>query len=149
VRKFFVSSIVSLVLLVAIPMTANASVGSLVAGMLLGSSMSSNDDESVQAEGNANVLYLMPRVIERVTDPLGMRLTSVRTLDASFRSGHSVREIFHGLSFPKGKTAENYEVLQVVRVMDRGDADNPCLWFTYIEKDKIISLNELPAPGQK
>ncbi len=100
--------------------------------MIVGSAMSSGS--TVQGDAMANILYTAPRVSERVTDPLGMRTAYVRA------GTDTLREQFSKI---RGD-AIKFEILQVMRVMDQGNADRVYLWFVYIEKEKVIPLDQLP-----
>ena len=81
----------------------------------------------------------MPYAADRVTDPLAMRTAYVKTWN-----GASLLDTF---ASGVGRN-DKYEILQVVRVMDQGNADRVYFWFTYIEKDKVKSLESVKPKAQ-
>ena len=136
-RKLFVSCITSIALLAAIPSMASAQ-SSLLLGMMIGSAMSSG---SIQGDISPNVLYVMPRAAERIKDPLAMRTAQ----SGPSYDKYPIRERFNAAI---GRGADNYELLQVVRVADQGNADRIYLWFTYIDKSLVTPLAQLPPLAQ-
>lgn len=143
--RTFVRILVTALSIICAPMAAQAQ--GFLFGVIAGSSLSSGGTTVHGGDGSANVLYLMPRVAERISDPLAMRVMATAG-GGDDCAGVIARRNFGNMTLRQHFAAtvsqpERYEVLQVVRTM-RPDGAN-CLWFTFIERDKIRPLASLPA----
>jgi hypothetical protein len=108
--------------------------------MVLGAGIAGNND-SVGNSGGMNLLYVMPRATERISDPLGMRQTSTECLYYNgSNNGRTIREAFAATI----QDSEQYEMLQVVRTSAADSTGCLRYWITFIEKDKVIPLELLP-----
>ncbi|MES2203550.1 MAG: hypothetical protein V4474_04485 [Patescibacteria group bacterium] len=141
-RKLIVAGLVGLSLLAA----PSAKAGGFILGMVVASMMSSGS-HTLQAD-MPNVLYVMDRVAERVTDPLGMRTGTMSIRDMN---GITIRGAFKKMFEAAGRPQadENHEILQVLRVSHEGTGGIIYLWFTYIEKDKLVPIEKLPKLAQQ
>lgn len=141
--KGFASALVVISLLFGSAVQARAQV-SFLAGMVVGGVLFGGD---AQGGGSANVLYVLPRASERVRDPLAVRLVS--SYEDNFYKGalakKSLFEIFAFSlnSWDSSKMASKYEILQIVRAIDGSNTERASIWFAYIEKEKVIPLNQL------
>ena len=93
--------------------------------------------------GDSNVLYVMPRVCERVKEPLEMKMTATYSMyfgPHSSDAGKSLKELFKETVTGSDK----YEILQVTRVLDSKDLAKAVVWFVYIEKELVVPLEKLP-----
>ncbi len=150
-HKFFVVGVISFALFVAIPLVAQAD---FLLGMAVGSAMSSGDDDQATGNGGGDVLYTAPRIAERISNPLEIRIIASKSQCFSSKGdfsyggncgGMAIQEIFNHVI--EGKESQ-YIILQVKRVV--GTNNQWCvLWFTYIEKDKIIPLEKLSSIERK
>lgn len=120
---------------------------SFLLGMLLGSAMSG--DVVQGSEGNPNLVYVAPRVAERVKDPMDLRFVSVGFRNDNGLYGMTMRQLF-ARALPNPKEADKYEVVQIIRIASQGSAYDPYVWFTYIDRSLLIALEKLPpAPPKK
>ena len=120
----------------------------LGAGMLLGSG---GDGTTVAAAG-ATVIYGTPRVSERVKDPLGIKFASISVRpvsedlgNGSFRLSKDVGITLFAMFARVEKNPERYEVLQVVRIFDGQYPYIAAFWFSYVPKESVIPLEQLPS----
>ena len=151
INKVAVSFIFAIFLLgVAIP-TANAQIGFLL-GTMTGAILFGGDDQQFGAS-SANVVYTLPRASERVTDPLGIKFASTPKLSFRVPSSYNGRPSYNVDETALGSTIYslfrsvesrgNYEILQVIRVIDSQSPATAVFWFAYIEKEKVLSLEAL------
>jgi hypothetical protein len=139
-KKFFLALCVMFAL-VGFVSNANADFATgLVIGNMLGGNMLGGNDVS-RGGSEANVLYVMPRVSERIKEPLQMR--TVVSADTCVRTdGNTLSEDFVNSIDNSGK----YEVLQVLRVQNVDTTRCFRYWFTYIEKNYVIPVEQLSQP---
>ncbi|MDP3958247.1 MAG: hypothetical protein Q8Q36_02155 [bacterium] len=153
-RKFFATSLVGLALLAGIPSVAQAQC--LLCGIIgfaIGSSTSGvNAHPQDVSGGGGAVLYIAPRISERITEPLAVRIAS--TPVAGFSSGTEWKYKWKGTTIQQifEKTVEKPEqfvVLEVMRVVSPSDINAATFWFAYLEKDKVVPLERLTPREQK
>lgn len=144
-RKIFVNVLASFVLLTGASVAQAQCLLCGIVGFALGSSASS---AAGNAGGGGAVLYIAPRIPERITDPLGVRLVASRQMGFSDQywknpmGGATIQNIFD-----KTVAGSNqYVVLEVVRVIAPEQNEVAVFWFAYIEKGKVLPLEKLPSP---
>jgi hypothetical protein len=122
--KFAVSFVLAVlsVLVFSAPVLAQSSSATKVSGM--------TDDP--------NIVYIMPKLDQRVKNPMGVRCKSVRYY-ASY--GDSLWSIFSSTV----SDASKYVILKVVRVPFESNPDTAAFWFDYIEKEYVVPLDGPPA----
>jgi len=139
-------------LLVNIPSVSHADFTTgMIVGGIFGAAISGGSESSGI---NENMLYVAPRIGERIADPLSIRLicTNSSLFDAGWKRGGST---WNNRGDQAGKTIQQlfdstvdnpnqYVILQVVRVINQGNNTSAVFWFAYIEKEKVIPLDKLP-----
>ncbi len=91
------------------------------------------------ANGGAMVLYVASEeMLKRVQNPLMVKLATIYYHDDKDLTLH---DLFKN-SLSSGRSArvlvaDNYEILQVVRVFDGERPDRGAIWFCYIEKNQL------------
>jgi hypothetical protein len=153
-RKFFVSGLVSLALFASVSSTAQAQCllcGTV--GFALGSSTSAHASlQDVSAGSGGAVLYVAPRISERINDPLGVHIAVSDTRRFSMNRGDSsgpgkgmtIQQIFNITV----KEADRYIVLEVMRVINPNYTNVAVFWFAYLEKEKVTPLDKLPTTAK-
>jgi len=153
---------VVLSMLVSVPI-ANAQ-GGFILGLVTGGLLF-GDGTQTGAGNSANVMYTMARASERVKEPLQIRQVAIGVelyVADSYRPGGDVvltleEEFGRAISIYNGqakdykkpplKSAETYEILQAARLFnERGQIGG--ILFTFIEKNKVIPLDQLPKLKQ-
>lgn len=127
---------------------ANANIFAL--GLLAAAAAGS---DSVEEENvGVNVLYTLPRVRERLVNPLGVRLVSTPALrldcqpdDGVCRKGMTLVELFQ----EEVKEADKFVLLQVLRVMHRSDSYKAYFWFVFTEPENLRPISELEPVEEK
>ncbi|OHA13220.1 MAG: hypothetical protein A2909_01450 [Candidatus Tagabacteria bacterium RIFCSPLOWO2_01_FULL_39_11] len=108
----------------------------LAAGVLLGG----GDNAS---NSGAMIIYTMSHVSERVKDFSSIRFSSTPLLrfdedNTQYGArGKSIYNLFKNAE----PNADNFEILQVVRVFD-SPSNHASLWFAYIEKSSVLPLKK-------
>ncbi len=148
-RKLFLGGFIGIMTLISVT-PAHAGFGSgLATGLILSSMMSNGSNTVVSGSSAGDVIYALPYVSERVTDPLGVRMICSEKQSFNKTSepatydnlgGQTLRAIFQG----KVKDPDKYEILQVIRIIDPENTYRANLWFSYIEKEKVTPLDKLP-----
>jgi hypothetical protein len=151
--KYLVSGLVGLAMFAGIPSIANAQC--LLCGIIgfaIGSSTSGAKATPQDVSGGGAVLYIAPRIAERITEPLSVRIAS--TPVAGFSSstdwtykwkGMTIQQIFE-------KTVdkpEQYVVLEVMRVVNPSNPNAANFWFAYLENEKVTPLDKLSSLAEK
>jgi len=143
-------TLIVIVALTTAPLAAHAQ-ASFIFGMVVGSALSSSGDTTVANQGAMNIMYVMPRVAERVTDPLGVRSAASPCYLYSEEKpdGWGWTRVYHPYSLREffAKTVENpdkYTILQAVRTTAATETGCVRMIFAFIENDKIRPLESLP-----
>lgn len=146
-RKLFVGGLLALAMLVGSVTTAQAQcAGCFIFGYILGSSTGGSTDVQERAATNGEVIYVLPRLAERINDPLDIRVatTGQQSFEAGSKGGWSFQDLFNELL---GDKSDKYTVLRVKEVLD---PQNPtwrsAYWFYFIENEKLKPLDLLPPP---
>ncbi|MBI2054781.1 MAG: hypothetical protein HYT39_01635 [Candidatus Sungbacteria bacterium] len=153
-RKFFATGLVGLALLAGPTSVAQAQCLLCgVIGFAIGSSTSGvNATPQDVSGGGGAVLYIAPRISERITEPLAVRIAS--TPVAGFSSdtgwnykwkGMTIQQIFEKTV----KNPEQFVVLEVMRVVNPSNTNAATFWFAYLEKHKVVPLERLTPREQK
>jgi hypothetical protein len=106
---------------------------------------------SSQGGGSAGaVLYIAPRIAERIVDPLAVHIVSSATRNYSNIGRHVAgTDRWEGLTIQQifertVQRHEQYVVLEVVRIVHPEENASATFWFTYIEKEKLLPLSLPP-----
>lgn len=116
--------------------------GGFLLGLATGAILFGGDETTV---GNgSNIIYTLPRVSERVKDPLLIRLVSQELsfdITGYGGAGKTLWELFK----ERVENADKFTILQIVRVFDESQQTRAAIWFAYTETTNIIPLEKLPA----
>lgn len=117
------------------------------AGFLLGvgaGALFFGGDDGASGSGVA-LIYVAPKsLLNRVKNPFAARFSGV----ILYNSGVTLEQLFSA-SLPddqKGKD-KDYEILQIVRIVDGQASKRVAFWFIYIEK-RSLAPPEIPGPGK-
>lgn len=143
-KKIFLVVLSAIVLFSFAP---KANSQSFLLGMVTGALLFGDGEQA--GGGTGSVVYTLPRASERVKDPLGVRTSST---SASFsgnyneNNGVTWRELFNKsiVNEKKKYSPNDLEILQIVRVINPGNLEYATFWFSYIEKEKVVPLDQLP-----
>lgn len=156
--KKILSAVLSVFLVLGAAQAAQAQLVFL-AGMGVGAAMTSGDDNcrSYSEQNYVRVMYQLPKLAERVKDPLSVAFVVIKD-DLAFNGGGggqleniSMRDVFASAVRPRGP-AEKFEILEVAMYINRDDPRQATIWFAYCPKEQVAS-NELfsvtiPVPGK-
>ena len=136
--RMFSKLLIALLALTLAPAAASAQ-ASFLFGVVVGSALSSGTASS--SEVSPNVIYSMPRVAERVREPLAIRIVASDCFrNSDSRNGKSVMEYFIG----SVRDWAEYEILQAVRTTAADNTGCVRIFFAFIEKSKVRPLENLP-----
>ncbi len=117
---------------------SHAGTGSFMFGYLIGSS-----GQSSKGASSADVIYMAPAAtMEQVSDPLAVRQDVSENLSSRIVEGMTLQEVFNRMI---GNDAGKYVILQAVRVIDPSYVGRAYMWFTFIEKSKLVSTEKAKA----
>jgi hypothetical protein len=119
-------------------------------GMATGAGLFGGDGDNHMGGGSSSVLYVAPEdVLKRIKNPLAIMQTVYRGGPSYdyIKRGWTLYQLFQRSIklLSKANRAEDYEVLQVIRVFDGTNPAEAVIWFCYIEKSQISAL----SPKQK
>lgn len=148
-NKFVSALVVTVAMFVSIPAAQAQCLLCGVIGFALGSS-SGDNASPMRAGGGGSVLYVAPRIAERISNPLEVHIASTNYLRfykisdrvPEYTMGHTVQQVFDKTVPNSGK----YVILEVMRVISPENASVAVFWFAYIEKEKMHSLESLVQP---
>jgi hypothetical protein len=161
-KNLFRTALLAMGLIFGVSQAAHAQM--FLLGLGTGLILGSGGDTTVAGSGGPSVIYVAPRVSERVEDPLGIKMTVVTIWPGnryvrgnSSRGEHlrskgnlSLRQIFsYNWSESLRKEAEKYTILRIVRAIDGQCVRCAAIWFSYIENSKVIPLSRLPKLAKK
>lgn len=139
---------IGIYLMMTIFLTVVVSVTQSIAGpgwFILGYAAGSSGTSSAQTHADSTVLYILPDLSNRIKNPLLIRMATTKNMtfsNANYLSvdnkafGRSIYELF----LETVPSAQNYELLQVIKAIDEIKQDDATIWFAYIEKDKVLPL---------
>lgn len=134
--------VISLLSLVLALIGASASVAnaqiSFLFGVAVGASLSGGD-QVVNGGISGNTIYILPRVSERVKNPL-----SIQFAQFDFWQNANNSMSLYSMFKIVEPGAEGYEVLEVVRVIKPANQTQAVFWFAYTVKSNVLSLEVLP-----
>ncbi len=153
-----IGGIVGLALLASAPSVAQAQCLLCgIVGFAIGASVSSSDpanaaNPDVSGNGGA-ILYIAPRISERINEPLAVHIAS--SLSSGFSDGKernwyrkwqgsTIQEIFDRTV----DHSDRYVILEVMRVIQPSEVEAAVFWFAYLEKNKVVPLEKLSPPSQ-
>lgn len=111
---------------------------SFLFGVAVGASLSGGD-QVVNGGISGNTIYILPRVSERVKNPLSIQFAQFDFWQDA-NNGMSLYTMFKRVE----PVAERYEVLEVVRMIKPANQAQAVFWFAYTEKSNVLSLEALP-----
>lgn len=122
-------------------------------GMMVGGALSSGGTQG--APGRlGETLYLMPDAADRVKDPLDLRMISTWcSPPPSANNGRklpaTIMEQFRYIMSETGKVnADDFEIIEAKRLPGNEYSTCITLWFTFIEKSKLLPKKVASATGQ-
>ncbi len=114
---------------------------SFLAGLIIGSAAASGGRAASAAAAEVKPIYTLPDAAKRVKDSLKVRFSSVtHRAYSSSGQGKSLKEIFKNC-LPWGYShaqAENFEILEVVRIWQLDAPVVEVLWFAFTEKENLL-----------
>ncbi len=135
-RKFFTVCLFSFVSLTAVPSVGQAQCLFCMAfGYAIGSSGSRVKMQ--EASGVNPVLYTVPRIAERVKNPLDVMMEST---DGTYPNGETLQQKFYHVV----RNADQYVILEVLRFFGPEHPSRIILVFTYTERRNVIPIEKLP-----
>ena len=148
-RKLIGISALAVALFVGAPVAQAQCLLCGVIGYAIGSAGSS-DSSNVGVPKDGMVLYVAPRISERVSNPLDVRIAaSQRAGFSNYKYwklsmwGSSIQQIFNA----SVENPQDYSILEVMRVLIPDQNDAAIFWFAYIERDKLLPLEKLSTPS--
>lgn len=115
---------------------ANAQI-SFLFGVAVGASLSGGD-KVVNGGISGNTIYILPRVSERVKNPLSIQFAQFDFWQDA-NNGMSLYTMFKRVE----PAAERYEVLEVLRMIKPANQAQAVFWFAYTEKGNVLPLEVL------
>jgi hypothetical protein len=139
-KRVIIALILAIFAFACRPAPAQAQVSFLL-GMATGAILFGDGSEA--GTSSSTVLYTMAKVSDRVKNPLKVRLACKMEDFHRYNSGGAGDG--NGMSYEQlfrkaVKDSEQFEILQIVRVIRPDSVSMAAIWFAYIEKLEVLPL---------